>query len=385
MKNTFHTAVDSVTGQDRSGATLTEVLMAILIMGIGMIGVISLFPAAVLRSVQAHALTTSANLRFNAETALALYPQILANPERNISGVRYHQQPDPAFMVDPLGLLTHGIADGTQLGGGGTLRRFSAGFSSLSSAEEIFSSADKWTVRYEGFPTTGSVDTSDNPQTLTFSDLNKQQIYVGPGIAPTRVVIFNKTGDRCQVRDVDSTLSVNTSPLGNNVGWSTVLPGAFSAASFTNADIGQVRIEQRELTFTWLLTAKRQLSSGGVTRYSGYLAMFHKRGYPPTDLDVYANAGSLVFSRGSNTARITIPPGATPFLKRGSYVLDASSTGGAWYRIQDYIEGGGVATITLDSPAIENSRAAVFMKGIVAVFRINDSNVDDRPVGYDEL
>ncbi|MDB5336697.1 MAG: hypothetical protein JWN70_2316, partial [Planctomycetaceae bacterium] len=58
--------VPSKTGHP-GGATLTEVLMAILIMGIGMIGVMSLFPAAVLRSVQAHALTTSANLRFNAE------------------------------------------------------------------------------------------------------------------------------------------------------------------------------------------------------------------------------------------------------------------------------------------------------------------------------
>lgn len=369
------------TWQPRNGATLTEVLMAILIMGIGMIGVISLFPAAVLRSVHAHALTTSANLRFNAEAALALYPQILANPDRQLNAVQFHQQQDQAFMVDPLGLLFDGKPDGSQLGGNGTLRRFKAGFLRLDETQEVFSCVDKWTIRYEGFPVSGSVASTDNPQSLTFSDLSNQQIDIGSSTVPARLVIFNKLGDRCQVRILDTTN--NPTILLNNVAWSPALPPSYAGVNLIASDIGKVRVEQRELTFTWLLTAKRQTSNLSKTRYSTQLAMFHKRAYSPTDLEVYTNSGDFVFKKGSNTVNIAIPTGSSPFLKRGGYVLDSSSTGGTWYRIQEYVESSGQATITLDVPAIDYSKSAVFMKGIVAVFRINDSNVSQVPLGYD--
>ena len=384
MKTHLTTDYSEDSLSNRSGATLTEVLMAILIMGIGMIGVISLFPAAVLRSVQAHALTSSTNLRFNAEASLALYPHILANPDRNVAGVRFHQTNGQSFMVDPMGILMHSIPDGDRLGGNGTMQRFSAGFSQLNTAEDVFSSADKWTIRYEGFPTSGSVDVGDNPQSLTFSDLSRQRIFIGANMAPTRLVIFNRNGDKCQVRDVDFNLPLNASPLGNTVGWTTRLPASYCGASLNAADIGNVRVEQRELTFTWLLTAKRQFASGATARYSTHLAMFHKRGYPPSDLDVFGNNGNDVFRKGSATANISFPPGTSPFLKRGSYVLDASSNGGSWYRIQEFVETAGSAQITLDEPATETSKAAVFMKGVVAVYRINDSTVDRIPFGYDE-
>lgn len=386
MKNPIAVLLKPPATDNRAGATLTEVLMAILIMGIGMIGVISLFPAAVLRSVQAHALTTSANLRYNAEAAIAIYPQLLANPERNLGNPTFHNQPDAVFMVDPLGLFNHGIADGTRLGGAGTqtMMRFSAGFTSLPAIEEVFSCADKWTVQYEAVPTGGNVDVNASPQTFTLNGLTQQQVYIGPGLAPTRLVIFNRAGDRCQVRDVDSTLTANTSPLGNTVAWSAALPASFCAATFPAADIGKVRVEQRELTFTWLMTAKRQASTSGNTTYAAHVAVFHKRSYSPTDLTVFGNGAGLVFTKGQTTANIVVGPGTSPFLKRGGYVLDASTNSGIWYRIQDFVEGAGVATITLESPAVANSSAAVFMKGVVAVFTINNTSIDQVPFGYDE-
>ena len=54
------------------GVTLTEVLMSVLVMGIGVISVISLFPISFLRSVQATNLTNATILRYNAETQIDL-------------------------------------------------------------------------------------------------------------------------------------------------------------------------------------------------------------------------------------------------------------------------------------------------------------------------
>lgn len=53
--------------KNRSAATLTEVLMALLIMSIGIVSVITMFPLAVLRSIQATNLTNSRLLKENVE------------------------------------------------------------------------------------------------------------------------------------------------------------------------------------------------------------------------------------------------------------------------------------------------------------------------------
>jgi type II secretory pathway pseudopilin PulG len=53
----------------RSGATLTEVLMSLLIMSIGIVSVITMFPLAVLRSIQATQLTNSRLLKQNVQQA----------------------------------------------------------------------------------------------------------------------------------------------------------------------------------------------------------------------------------------------------------------------------------------------------------------------------
>lgn len=53
------------------GATLAEVLIALLILGIGLVSVATLFPLSLLRSVRATQLTNAAILRQNAETFLA--------------------------------------------------------------------------------------------------------------------------------------------------------------------------------------------------------------------------------------------------------------------------------------------------------------------------
>lgn len=57
-------------GHVRSGTTLVEVLMSLLIMGIGLVSVATLFPLSVLRSVEATQMTTATTLRYTAEALI---------------------------------------------------------------------------------------------------------------------------------------------------------------------------------------------------------------------------------------------------------------------------------------------------------------------------
>ncbi len=59
-----------------AGATLSEVLVSLLVMSIGVVSLATLFPISVLRSLQATQLTSAANLRYNVEAYLGVNPQL---------------------------------------------------------------------------------------------------------------------------------------------------------------------------------------------------------------------------------------------------------------------------------------------------------------------
>jgi len=60
----------------RAGTTLSEVLISLLVMSIGIVSLATLFPISVLRSVQATQLTNSTNLRYNVEALVGALPKI---------------------------------------------------------------------------------------------------------------------------------------------------------------------------------------------------------------------------------------------------------------------------------------------------------------------
>ena len=64
----------------RAGATLTEVLMAILIMSIGIVSVCALFPVSILSSIRATQLTNARILRDNVNELVRAYPDLVAPP-----------------------------------------------------------------------------------------------------------------------------------------------------------------------------------------------------------------------------------------------------------------------------------------------------------------
>src|SRR5690606_11710893 len=100
----------------RTGATLTEVLVSILIMAIGVVSLASIFPIAILRSIQANQLTMATDLRKNAEALLDIHPWLFSDPDRNgVVGEHTAQ----SYIFDPLG-MSEGLPN--QVGGSGILR-----------------------------------------------------------------------------------------------------------------------------------------------------------------------------------------------------------------------------------------------------------------------
>ncbi|MFM9964117.1 MAG: hypothetical protein ACKV2Q_23180 [Planctomycetaceae bacterium] len=65
----------------RAGTSLTEVLMSLMIMSIGVVSVATLFPISALRTLEANKQTNSTIARFTAEALVDVDPQVVHNPD----------------------------------------------------------------------------------------------------------------------------------------------------------------------------------------------------------------------------------------------------------------------------------------------------------------
>jgi prepilin-type N-terminal cleavage/methylation domain-containing protein len=113
---------------DRPGVTLTEVLMSLMIMGVGISAVAVLFPIAVLRSIQATQLTNAAVLKQNVEGFLQLRPQLVFDPDGagGLTPLQHARGQNKRYLVDPIGFaaayeltnaaVTAGIPDASRYG-----------------------------------------------------------------------------------------------------------------------------------------------------------------------------------------------------------------------------------------------------------------------------
>lgn len=63
----------NTTCSSRAGSTLTEVLIAMLVLGIGSVSVMTLFPVATMRAIKSNQMTQSTVARYHAETAVGAY------------------------------------------------------------------------------------------------------------------------------------------------------------------------------------------------------------------------------------------------------------------------------------------------------------------------
>jgi type II secretory pathway pseudopilin PulG len=68
-------------GRKRRGVTLSEVLVSLLVMSVGVVAVATLFPLSVFRTIQATQLTNAAQLRYNFEGMAGARPELYAGTE----------------------------------------------------------------------------------------------------------------------------------------------------------------------------------------------------------------------------------------------------------------------------------------------------------------
>lgn len=122
-------AVKTLPTSTRSGVTLIEVLMSLMIMSIGISAVAVLFPISVLRSIQATQLTNGAIAKLNVEALLDARQDLIFDPDGDGDiAEHFRRAVDRNYVVDPVGFYTH-LADGNvtyaaEFGPGSGVERF---------------------------------------------------------------------------------------------------------------------------------------------------------------------------------------------------------------------------------------------------------------------
>ena len=391
----------------RTGSTLTEVLVSLMIMSIGVVSVISLFPLSVIRSVQATHLTNATVLRRNAETILEV-----ANTQQVYFDSRI--QPgvnDGRYVLDPLGF--HLVEDGLfasqfqipALGLGAMLRangntdenELDNDPTTVPSAPSptplererawrVCSSPDQWVdiTRVTDVIPSGLNGARTE---IMLPGMSAEGLSVGLTFPAVRVLLFDATGKTCHVRqltsidpssdlvkwtedlDTDGTLDA-----GEDLNFSGALDTYPLPAGFTPVT---ARAQVQDRRYSWMAT----VPPAGRTIC---VAVFFNRAFSPDDELVYdaqqvGNDPSMVdFGLDIGdfpAATVTRSPQLPAFAKRGTFLLDAETF--EWYRIQNISEGNPtqVKLATLDgrSPTAP-VRAAIVMRGIVDVYPIRPNS-----------
>lgn len=407
----------------RYGATLSEVLVSLLIMAIGVISLASLFPISVLKTARANQLTVATNIRYNAESLIEMYPYILSDPNPVDSNGDlqpfndYDFQTGFPFVFDPQAIVPTrliampGSAAYTAVPppcGIGLLPRFGAGFeASASSADQLCAGPDSWPMRYEGTVVSlGPVST--NPYTeadlsdigsVDFSDFPVSGGLKIPPKNQLRVQFFYNGGKNSATRMVTAITSSNklmwTEDLnGNNtLDAGEDLNGNYSldAHALPNSITYETaRVEARDRRYTWLLTVRPQDTGGSFSGAFGAkpsfdvtVVVYYGRGFtneeelifgtvPPQSVAAIPNlvTGSSAILQGGQRSFVVSWPSddQKPYLKRGAYIMDAQN--GYWYQVENYSDPGfgTSSTITLTSVILKTSSLAMFPRGVVDVF-----------------
>ncbi len=371
----------------RAGVTLTEVLMSLMIMGIGVVSLATLFPISTLRVLEATNLTNSTVARFNAEGIIDSFPQMIHNPD----GDSTTREAGKNYIVDPLGwheLLAQGVASpvlyeyNRPTTGAFQITRPPAGqqtrylgdnvtspalFTSIDIARRVANLQDTTTDFGAGFPDPDGINTAaytlngDGLVTgLTMPTEVDLSVFTLPTTDPAyqdptnyQAVIFDVTGRYSEIRTIES-VSVQT------INWpSRPLPARYSTI------VGLVRIERTDPFYSWMLTVRKRASGPANVD----VVVFSKRDFNELSEQVYVGdlrrftlgddgvpgtTGVDLNNNGTNNDlaelgypgsddqqnnRVTIDwdpslystPPEKPLLRRGGFVFDAANA--LWYRV----------------------------------------------------
>lgn len=330
-----YTTRNCLASMQRNGVTLTEVLMSLMIMGVGVVSLATLFPIASLRVLEATNLTNSTIVRFNAEGLVDSFRSMVDDPD----GISSTSDEDGRhFVVDPLGWYEHedqlGIASVTDprliffeynrpstvtlprltTSNGNPLptRYFGENrsapeiFTSLDITRQIVSLPDTTTDIAEAFPDPdGSATAAYVPTTgqvtgiVMPADVDLSIVALEPSLY--QAVIFDKTGKYSETRTL-------TAVSGQQISWATDLNGdgdaldpgesehplpsrfGLDAADTTNGtrNIGLVKIEQPVPYYSWLLSVQKDIN--GPVNVD--VVVFNKREFSQLSEQIYL--GDLV-------------------------------------------------------------------------------------------
>jgi hypothetical protein len=378
----------------RGGTTLTEVLMSLLCMGIGVVAVASLFPIALLRSVQATQLTSATILRFNAETLIDLYDvgseNLILNPDYDPAATigvdpDFREHFGKNYLIDPLGAMIVRDDNGRPLGTTdkvGKLDRFDAmrifytsptfatPATAIKEAENIVMLPDSWVTLHDEFPVSNDNNSVVLPSPTEVDTANLDTI-VSAG-QDVRILLFSSNGKISESR----LLTTASFATAGEISWADALP---ANNEYFPDKVERIRLEVRERRFTWLLTVRNDTPGSAMdataARARVDVVVFFRRS--PT---IEEETPFLLTKSGKNylvskidqddweDAYPSVPypdPYPDPFLKKGGFMLDSST--GEWHRLQKANSSSSLITLEKNVRTLE-AHHAVFMKGVVDVF-----------------
>lgn len=353
---------------NRTGASLSEVLVALLIMSIGLVALAALFPVSVLKTARANQLTCGTDLAYNARSAMKIFPQI-TNAQ------------NPPYLFDPLATAVgRTFPMSTSVG---SLPRNGVGFdSSLSRAQSLCTGPDTWTSLHEGTisnitATDALIDGLSGVPSLSFLGPERMRIqifYNGGKNSTTRMITAIKPDSTLVWTELFTGVDVNNNQqLDPNT-----LPASPSGFVYESA-----RLEVREMRYTWMLTVRKNGTTGDIpaTDANVDVVVYYGRGFTNQEEQTYGIGPGANRVAGSSIAyppngptfdprifTVTWPVGSEPFLKRGGWVLDARN--GFWYQIADYTDplGGTSSKVTLLTPMTKQTDTLMFARGVVNVY-----------------
>ncbi len=385
----------------RAGVTLTEVLMSMLIMSIGVSFVAAVFPLAVLRSIQGAQMTSATILSFQAEALIDMFPDLIHNPDgippEGLDGIPGNGDDRPRtfrehfgrkYLVDPWGYHVH-LQDGSVFGpgnvpvqdwfgfdrfGAAAMQRFDGGILAQTNTVPGGVTAAQWSEHRENLAATLAASTdrwdeavnTDTFTIVTDSTGRVVGVTLGPsidlsqldnpaaspvaGVVPdrenARITIFHGDGRQSQAYPL-------TSVVGQTVSWTEDFngDGTLGAGEDLNGN-GSLDVRQLPLSFAdgsggWDISHVTIEKS--LMRQFSWLMSVRKRGDGNAGVDV-----AVVFNRGVDPVNefaylaTFIPKTNLVAIERDSSIEPEPflKKGGyifdaqncRWYRIQDFRE-----------------------------------------------
>jgi hypothetical protein len=364
----------------RRGATLTEVLMSMLILSIGVICLATLFPVGMLNSVRASKLTKATMLRNNCDAMLDILPHLVHDPDLNGNVLEHNNR---IYAVDPFGFVHVG-------GSFGPLTRYHAGYNTDAKATNLVMLPDNWDDndgQQRGAPEILQANWVQVPQSLNLIDV-QIALANSPTVIPCRVILLDPDGQQSWVRNI---ISVN--PATRRIYWSA------SESVPTTAKVTEVRVEIFNGKYSWMLTVRKPAYANGAAPASVDAVVFFNRPASVANEDTYfATFGSgadrivgnaddldtveLIWNEDVNGNGILDPgedfdndnlidksPYPPSRAVAGGYIFDPEN--GQWYKILRVLRTtNGSADLQLDRIVTRASSQAMAPSGIVAVYSL---------------